>query len=407
MKKKRPSHKALLTHDPTGDSLEDVTPDIHTESFLKTYRRQVIAGGLVCLFLFAWWLFRPGAVADVIEVERGSAVAAVYGTVNVVPVSTTLVRTQNQGVIARIDVKEGDFVKQGQVLAEITDSGVSLGVEEASHNLETQKKKLEIGPASKATVIAKRDQVTRLLKLYQEGNISKIEYDRQLSELKTLENQMRTELLALQTAVTEAEQLLTRAKAMSGQGTITAPQDGVVLDFYSQLGEVVTARQQLFSIASREVQLRAQVNEEDVGGLKVGMPATVRLYSFPNTDFKATLKEVLPKGENMSYTVILTLDKPPENLLTGMTGELNILVGKRDDTLVIPTRCLRNKSRVLVVQSGRIREKKIKIGFRSIEKSEVLEGLQQGDLIVVNNIDDFHHNQRVRVHKLSGDEWKD
>lgn len=402
MKRKNSSKKIS----PEGDMSENNTPLIRTKSLLETYPRQIIAGGLILLFLFAWWLFRPGTVADVIEVEKGSAVAAVYGTVNVVPVSTTLVRTQNQGVISKVEVKEGDFVKQGQLLAEISDNTVSLDVTSAQQGLATQKKKLEIGPPSKASVIAKRDQVSRLLKLYQEGNISKIEYDRQLSELKTLENQMRVELLALQTAVTEAEQQLARARALSGQGAITSPQDGVVLDFYSQLGEVVTARQQLFSIASKDVQLRAQVNEEDVGGLKVGMPATVRLYSFPNTDFQATLKEVLPKGENMAYTVILTLNNPPENLLTGMTGELNIMVGKRDDTLVIPTRCLRNKNRLFVVRGGRVREKKVKVGFRSIEKSEVLEGVKQGDFVVVNDVDDFNNNQRVRVNKLTGDEWK-
>ena len=110
----------------------------------------------------------------------------------------------------------------------------------------------------------------------------------------------------------------------------------------------------------------------------------------------ATVSQVLPTANNQRYTVTLTLDKAPPNLMTGMTGEMNIIAGKRENALIIPSRAVLG-DRVFVVRDGVVKPRAVKIGFRNIERTEVLEGLKEGEQVVVADQDLLKPGQRVRA----------
>ena len=80
-------------------------------------------------------------------------------------------------------------------------------------------------------------------------------------------------------------------------------------------------------------------------------------------DLTATLTQILPSANNQRYTVLLNLDAPPDNLLPGETGEMNILCGTRTNALLIPTRALLN-DRVWVARDGIAEPRTVKVGFR-------------------------------------------
>jgi RND family efflux transporter MFP subunit len=354
----------------------------------------VILGGVIY-----WHTATPKLIAEVGVVKKGQATAAVYGTVLVEPVVQTIVRAQISGVMSTVKIKKGDVVKEGQTLAEIIDESANQALKAATSNMENEARKRSIGPPSKPALDTKRSQVKQLAKLVAEGNIARSEYDRNMSELKTLEDKVKNEQLALDAAVETAAQKLESATVQAQQGVVRSPQDGVVLEFYTQLGEVITARNQIFLIGSKECHIRAQINEEDVGSLKEGMPASVRLYSYPNRDFAATLREVLPQGGNQEYSVILTLNAPPERLLPGMTGEINIILGRHPDVIIIPSRAVRSTgsgASVFVVEQGVVRQQPVKIGLHSIEMSEIVEGLKEGEQVILSDQDLFKPGQRVK-----------
>lgn len=349
----------------------------------------LLVGWIIYGFLF------PVSKATVFNVTRQTIAAAVYGTVNIEPTTQAIVRTQNSGTILKIPVTKGDIVKTNQILAELSDPNIDMRVDQAKGNLTTAKNRMDIGPASRAQLEEARADVIKLKPLAEEGNIPRTEYDRAVSKQKTLEDQVKNEQLVLESEVRQAEQALQEATTASKQSFILAPQDGVVLDVYAQIGELVSSREQLFLVASRETQIRAQVNEEDVGMLKVGMLASVKLFSYRGQDFVAQVREILPKGVNMEYSVLLDLKKAPENLLPGMTGEINIITGKKNDALVIPTRAVFNGNRVWVVRNGRVSEQSIEIGFRNVGWTEVREGLKESEQVIVSGIDLFKVGQRV------------
>jgi multidrug efflux pump subunit AcrA (membrane-fusion protein) len=126
------------------------------------------------------------------------------------------------------------------------------------------------------------------------------------------------------------------------------------------------------------------------------MKAAVRLYSFADQDFTATVDQILPTANNQRYTVTLTIDKAPPNLMSGMTGEMNIIAGKRENALIIPSRAVLAE-RVLVVKNGVVKPRPVKIGFRNLERAEILDGLKEGEEVVVADQDLFKPGQRVRA----------
>jgi membrane fusion protein, multidrug efflux system len=101
--------------------------------------------------------------------------------------------------------------------------------------------------------------------------------------------------------------------------------------------------------------------------------------------------------------VILDLEKPPENLMAGMTGEMNIITGRHENALLVPTRALL-VDQVLVVAAGMVEARTLKVGYRTLEFAEVLEGLKEGAHVVVADQDKLRPGQFVRQRRVGPDQ---
>ena len=123
---------------------------------------------------------------------------------------------------------------------------------------------------------------------------------------------------------------------------IVASMDGILSDMQAIDGELVTENNQLFTISSRRNYVRGEVNEEDIGEVKIGMKAAVQLYAYRTRQFTAKVSSIQPAADpdTQRYTVALELQNPPENLMAGMTGEMNIITGTHENVLLVPTRAL-------------------------------------------------------------------
>jgi multidrug efflux pump subunit AcrA (membrane-fusion protein) len=131
--------------------------------------------------------------------------------------------------------------------------------------------------------------------------------------------------------------------------------------------------------------------------VKIGMNAMLQVYAFRARQFNAKVTAIFPAAdpETQRYTIILDLENPPENLLAGMTGEMNIITGRRENVLLIPTRALL-VDQVLVVQSGFVQQRMVRIGYRTLDAAEVIEGLAEGDHVILSDQDKFRPGQPAR-----------
>jgi HlyD family secretion protein len=344
---------------------------------------------------YYYFVYGSVASAEVALVTRGTALAGVYGTVNVEPVTQVIVRTRNFGLLSDIRVKEGDAVKNGQILAEMTDESLQRQLQSADAALAEARIRQTLGPASTAALKNQEIEVEKLKKLLDANNIAGVEYEKAQNELTQLREQNQNELISLNNDVETLGRSRDGIQDQLTQMQLTAPMDGIILDLYANLGEFVPPQTQFCRIGSAENDVVANVNEEDVGYLQPGMKAQIRLYAHQDKDLIGTLTKILPQAENQVYRVLFKLDNPPATLLPGMTGEMNVIIGVRTNTLTIPSRAVRH-STVLAVINGQVQEVHVTIGFHTLERTEILNGLDEGTAVILSNHDLYKPGVRVR-----------
>ena len=200
----------------------------------------------------------------------------------------------------------------------------------------------------------------------------------------------------------ELERMLTLAQQQAGalrdskvRCEVRAPLAGVLTAVAVVTGDLIPENAAPFIVESKSTYLEGQVNEEDVGKLAPQQKTVVRLTAYPRQEFTATLTHILPGGDNQRYVVRLEFDAPPSNLLSGMTGEMNIVLGKREQALIIPSRALLG-NQVWVVKNDAIQTRTVQTGLRSMERTEIVSGLHEGEHVLVADHDQFRIDQLVR-----------
>src|SRR5437660_3762582 len=139
----------------------------------------------------------------------------------------------------------------------------------------------------------------------------------------------------------------------------------------------------------------------DVGEGKPEMKAKVQLYAYRTQAFAALVSSIQPAADpdTQRYTVILEMEKPPDNLMAGMTGEMNIITGSHENALLVPTRALL-VDQALVVKRGIVQPRTIKVGFRTLDFAEALSGVSDGDRVVIADQDRLRSRPPVRQRRV-------
>jgi RND family efflux transporter MFP subunit len=365
----------------------------------KTVILAALIVSVTSAILYGVWAARP--VAEVYVAQRGTAISAVYGTVKIQSTLTMNVRARNTGTIRFSDrivtnTAVGMVVTQGELLATISNEDLDREITKAETDLKAAEERRQIGPPSQQQLNTQEALLTRLEKLAAMQNVPATDLERTRNDVESLHEQVRGQELEMDRQVTILRETAGVLQDRKAHCFVTAPMEGYLNSINCINGEFINEGSNPFAIATASTYIEGQINEEDVGIIAAGMKATVRLYSFANQDFIATVSQVLPTANDQRYTITLALDKPPANLMSGMTGEMNIIAGKHENALIVPTRAVL-ANRVLVVKDGVIKPRTVKIGFRNLEHTEILDGLKEGEQVVVADQDLFKPGQRVRA----------
>lgn len=356
---------------------------------------------LVFLAAIIWYLALP--VAEVATVWRGTAISAVYGTVRIEPAFIVHVRAQNAGFIHLADEFSagrgaiGKQVEKGQLLATIADESTARQLKTARADLQAATERGALPLPSSELLKTAEDNVQRLEKLAALSNVPAVDYEKAKSEAKRLRGVVETERIERDRNMETLEETLKKLEAQLKNSEIRSPMDGLLSNIQTIDGELVAEGNELFTVSSRKNYVRGEVNEEDVGEVKPGMKAAVKLYAYQTQQFTAQVSSIQPAAdpETQRYTVVLQLEKPPENLMSGMTGEMNIITGTHENVLLVPTRALL-VDQALVAKRGVIEARTVKVGFRTLEVAEAMDGLSLGDHVVVADQDRLRPGRMVR-----------
>jgi RND family efflux transporter MFP subunit len=361
------------------------------------------AGGAALLLVFAaaYYLLMP--VAEVAVVQRGTAISAVYGTVRIGPAFVVRVRAQNDGFIRLAEPFSagrgaiGKNVEKGQLLATIADEETSRELKQARADLQAAIDRAALPLPSSELLKAAEDNLQRLEKVVSSGNVPVVEYEKAKSEVNRLRGAVETERIERDRNLNSLEATAKKLEAQMKNAEVRSPIDGILTNVQTIDGELVSDGNELFTVSSRKTYVRGEVNEEDVGEVKPGMKARVQLYAYRTRTFTARLTSVQPAADptTQRYTVVLEMENPPDNLMVGMTGEMNVVTGAHQNALLVPTRALL-VDQALVVERGIVQPRTVKVGYRTLDFSEALSGLAAGDRVIIADQDKFRAGEPVR-----------
>ena len=346
-------------------------------------------------------------VAEVATVRRGTAISAVYGTVRIEPAFVVHVRAQNSGFIRLADPFSagrgaiGKSVTKGELLATIADETTARQLKQARADLEAATERAKLPLPSAEPLKAAEDNLQRLEKVVASGNVPAVDYEKAKSEANRLRGLVETERIERDRNLEALEDACKKLEAQMKSSEIRAPIDGLLTNIQTVDGELVRESNELFTVSSRKNYVRGEVNEEDVGEVKPGMKAKVQLYAYRSKQFSAQVSSIQPAAdpETQRYTIVLQLENPPDNLMAGMTGEMNIITGTHENVLIVPTRALL-VDQALVVKRGIVQARTVKLGFRTLDFTEAINGLSLGDHVVMSDQDRLRPGRAVRQRKV-------
>jgi RND family efflux transporter MFP subunit len=362
-------------------------------------RLLLVAGVLAVAGYLIFIGLRP--VAVVATVTRGRAINAVPGSVDVQAEFVAEIKSEVAGRVTSSIVDPGLAVHKGDVLVQIDTGDVDLDIERIKNEITAARRKVEVGSTLRADVLNMRDTVANFEHLAKAGGYPEAELEKQRRLLQQLEQRMDLEEVANKLALDNDENSLRTKEREREKMTIVAPTDGVisVVDLNARTGDLIGRDAPIATLISSTRTVEAKVSEENFAGIRVGQKASVTFLGYGAQLYHATVIKVLPTAdaETQRYIVHLEVsDLPVEKLVPGLTGEVSIVIGQRDANAIIPRRALRG-NQVLVVNAGTVEVRTVEVGYVSLNDVEVLKGLTEGDLVIVEDLDRFHPGDRVRT----------
>jgi HlyD family secretion protein len=263
--------------------------------------------------------------------QYGYIAKSVTATGTIEPVDTVSVGAQVSGVVQNIYADFNSVVKQGQLLAKIDPSIIQAQTEQATATLTNAKSSLQLQQSS----------YDRQNQLYNLGAISKADYQIALNLFQSAK-----------AAVNNASALLRVANKNLSYTNIYSPIDGMVLNRNVSAGQTIASSfnaPTLFVIAKdlTKMQVRAAVDEADIGEVKTTQNASFTVDAFPDDIFKGSVQQILlhpsVSANVVTYTTLINVDNLDLKLKPGMTASINIYTQEDSNVLLIPARALNFK----------------------------------------------------------------
>jgi len=384
-------------------------------------------------------------------VKRGDIISLVRETGFVEPKRLIEVKSKISGEIKKIFVNEGDIVKKGDILAELDKTDILTEIEETKAELKKARailEKLKNTPrpqeikkanATVSAALAKLKNAEadfkRIKKLYEKGfasqdeldeaqknySLAKAEYQKAKEEYELIkEGPQKEEILEAMAEVERIKAKLKKLKVRLSYTTIKSPIDGVVLEKDVEEGEMVTAGTLSTSYGTllfvlgdlREMFVKVKINEVDIDKVKIGQKVIIHLDAAPYKKYIGKVIQITPLGRDengiIKFNVIVKIKNPDNNIKSGMTADVDIIVDQRKNVLYVPIEAIRwdEKENSFVVEqilNGKSIIKKVHVGIYNENFREISGDIKEGDIVKIFFTRRIKKENKIRkFHKLHG-----
>lgn len=397
-------------------------------------RVSIVVGIILALALLGWVVFGLGGKdTDGVEVElapasRMEVIETVTATGRVQPETQVNISADVSAKITNLAVKEGERVEKGQLLLELDRGNIAAAVESARANYNSQLASADAAAENRDRAIRDYERSQALFDQSLESQAA-LDANRNAAEAQT------SEYIAASERINQARAALTQSQEDLAKTRITAPIAGTVSQLNKELGEIAVGSQfqedvvmVISNLAGMEVLL--DVDENDIVAISVGDRASIEVDALPDVTLEGEVVEMANTAmvtaagsadQTTEFQVKVTILEDNPSLRPGMTASADIITETREDTLAVPVQSVTVRTLdqlappeddegdegaaedseaaaptwttdkdgfvelVWVVEDDQAVAKQVKTGIQSDSHIEILEGLAEGDQVVVGS----------------------
>ncbi len=353
---------------------------------------------------------------------RHTVIQTVTATGKIQPMTQVNISADVSAKITRLDVKEGDWVEKGTLLLQLDRERYAAAVASAEANL----------AAAEANATLVKENMTKARK---DHDRSKQLYDKALESEASLDSSYaaaEVEVARYQAALEQVEQArasLRQARDDLAKTTILAPMSGTISKLNKELGEMALGSQfqedVILEISNlRGMEALVDVDENDIVSVALGDDAEIEIDALPEARYPGEVTEIASSAKTSAqgttdqkteFEVKVAINEPDRDLRPGMTASAEIVTDVREDCLSVPIQCVAVRTPeqlggrpeaaaegeqeeprfvpdrdgfvevVWVIEDGRAVARQVKTGIQSETHIEILDGLEEGDQVVVGS----------------------
>lgn len=379
----------------------------------KIFSKVWIAMILVVVIAVAAWLLSGGKKEEQINFKQEKVAThtlqnSITATGTIEAVTSVTVGTQVSGIVNKLYVDYNSVVKKGQVIAELDKTNLISELNTAKANLASTESNLSYQSAN----------MKRYQTLYKKGLVSADEYENALLAYRQAKEQ-----------VASSRENVQRAQTNLGYATITSPIDGTVISKSVEEGQTVAASfntPELFTIAKdlKNMQVIANVDEADIGGVAVGNRVNFTVDAYPDDTFEGVVKQVRLEATTnnnvVTYEVVISAPNADLKLKPGLTANVTIYTKEQANILSVANKALRftptketvgkdmkivdckGKNKVWTLNGNTLTAHSVNIGQSDAMHTQIISGIKAGQSVVTEIVVDASEDEEDSQQQSQG-----
>lgn len=370
----------------------------------KIFSKVWIAMILVVVIAVAAWLLSGGKKEEQINFKQEKVAThtlqnSITATGTIEAVTSVTVGTQVSGIVNKLYVDYNSVVKKGQVIAELDKTNLISELNTAKANLASTESNLSYQSAN----------MKRYQTLYKKDLVSADEYENALLAYRQAKEQ-----------VASSRENVQKAQTNLGYATITSPIDGTVISKSVEEGQTVAASfntPELFTIAKdlKNMQVIANVDEADIGGVAVGNRVNFTVDAYPDDTFQGVVKQVRLEATTtnnvVTYEVVISAPNADLKLKPGLTANVTIFTKEQANILSVANKALRftptketvgkdmkivdckGKNKVWTLNGNTLTAHSVNIGQSDAMHTQIISGIKAGQSVVTEIVVDASEDE--------------
>lgn len=379
----------------------------------KIFSKVWIAMILVVVIAVAAWLLSGGKKEEKINFKQEKVAThtlqnSITATGTIEAVTSVTVGTQVSGIVNKLYVDYNSVVKKGQVIAELDKTNLISELNTAKANLASTESNLSYQSAN----------MKRYQTLYKKGLVSADEYENALLAYRQAKEQ-----------VASSRENVQKAQTNLGYATITSPIDGTVISKSVEEGQTVAASfntPELFTIAKdlKNMQVIANVDEADIGGVAVGNRVNFTVDAYPDDTFQGVVKQVRLEATTtnnvVTYEVVISAPNADLKLKPGLTANVTIFTKEQANILSVANKALRftptketvgknmkivdckGKNKVWTLNGNTLTAHSVNIGQSDAMHTQIISGIKAGQSVVTEIVVDASEDEEDSQQQSQG-----